>query len=185
MNSISNLPSVSTAGLLNAAPGAGFDQPFERLEACHDRVRRMLGLLERLAAHLPVRGCDAQAAQAARDVLCYFDTAAPAHHEDEERHVLPRLRAAGDEAFAAQIEQEHHELHRQWAELRRTLVEVAAGTWVGTGPADFMPWQRYAALYRAHAASEEALAFPAARATLDDADLRAMGQEMAERRGAR
>ena len=93
--------------------------------------------------------------------------------------------APGDEAFAAQIEQEHHELHRQWAELRRTLAEVAAGSWVGSGPADFAPWQQYAALYRAHAASEEALAFPVVRAGLDDAARRAMGQEMAERRGAR
>jgi hemerythrin-like domain-containing protein len=185
MSSPPNLPPTSTAGLLNSAPAAGFDQPFEMLEACHDRVRRMLGLLERLAAHLPVHGCDAQAAQAARDVMRYFDIAAPAHHEDEEHHVLPRLRAAGDEAFAAQIEQEHHELHRQWAGLRRTLAEVAAGTWVGSGPADFVPWQQYAALYRAHAASEEALAFPAVRAGLDDETLRAMGQEMAERRGAR
>jgi uncharacterized protein YukE len=176
---------MSATPSLHAAPAAGFDQPFEMLEACHDRVRRMLALLERLAAHLPVHGCDAQAAQAARDVMRYFDIAAPAHHEDEERHVLPLLRAAGDEAFAAQIEQEHHELHRQWAELRRTLAEVAAGSWVGSGPADFVPWQQYAALYRAHAASEEALAFPAARAALDGQALRAMGQEMAERRGAR
>ena len=171
--------------VLHPSPAAGFDEPFEMLEACHDRVRRMLGLLERLAVHLPVHGADAQAAQAARDVMRYFDTAAPAHHEDEERHVLPRLRAAGDEAFAAQIEQEHHELHRQWAALRRTLAEVAAGTWVGTGPADFVPWQQYAALYRAHAAAEEAIAFPAVRAALDEPALHEMGREMAQRRGVR
>lgn len=168
---------------LHAAPAAGFDQPFEMLEACHERVQRMLRLLERLSVHLPVHGCDAQAASAARDVMRYFDSAAPAHHEDEERHVLPLLRAAGDEAFAAQIEQEHHELHRQWAVLRRTLAEVVAGTWVGTGPAEFALWQKYATLYRAHAAAEEAVAFPAARAALDAAALAAMGREMAERRG--
>lgn len=183
MNSPRNLPPAKAAGLLHQAPAAGFDQPFEMLEACHERVQRMLQLLERLAAHLPVHGCDAQAAAAARDVMRYFDIAAPAHHEDEERHVLPALRAAGDEAFAAQIEQEHHELHRQWAALRRSLAEVAAGTWVGTGPAEFGAWQQYAALYRAHAAAEEAIAFPAARAALDDAATAAMGREMAERRG--
>jgi hemerythrin-like domain-containing protein len=174
---------MSSPLTLHAAPAAGFDQPFEMLEACHERVQRMLKLLERLAEHLPVHGCDAQAADAARDVMRYFDTAAPAHHEDEERHVLPLLRAAGDEAFAAQIEQEHHELHRQWAALRRTLAEVAAGTWVSAGPADFIPWQQYAALYRAHAAAEEAIAFPAARAALDADAQRAMGREMAGRRG--
>jgi hemerythrin-like domain-containing protein len=170
---------------LRAAPAAGFDQPFEMMLECHERVRRMLSLLERLTAYLPVHGCDAKASAAARDVMRYFDVAAPAHHEDEELHVLPRLRAAGDEAFAAQIEQEHRELHRQWALLRRGLAEVAAGTWVGTGPAEFAAWQNYAALYRAHAASEEALAFPAVQSTVDAEALRAMGREMAERRGVR
>lgn len=185
MSSTPKRPTASPDGLLHQPPAAGFDQPFEMLEACHERVRRTLALLERLAAHLPVHGCDAQAAQAARDVMRYFDIAAPAHHEDEERHVLPLLRAAGDEAFAAQIEQEHHELHRQWAVLRRDLAEVAAGTWVGTGPAEFVAWQQYAALYRAHAAAEEAIAFPLARARLDEAALAAMGDEMADRRGLR
>lgn len=180
-----SLSPAPAAGLLTPTPAAGFDQPFEMLEACHDRVRRMLSLLDRLAAHLPVHGCDEQAAQAARDVMRYFDDAAPAHHEDEERHVLPLLRAAGDEAFAAQIEQEHHELHRQWAQLRRVLAEVAAGTWVDSGPAAFGPWQQYAALYRAHAAAEEAIAFPRARAGLDAPSLAAMGDEMAGRRGLR
>lgn len=164
-------------------PHGRFDEPFEMLEACHDRVRRNLVQMERLAARLPVHGCDAATAQAARDVLRYFDLSAPAHHEDEERHILPLLRAAGDEAFAAQIEQEHHELHRRWIELRRSLVEVAAGSWIAAGPAEFVTWAKFAALYRAHIAAEEANAFPAARAALDDATLQAIGRDMAERRG--
>jgi hemerythrin-like domain-containing protein len=114
----------------------------------------------------------------------YFDLAAPQHHEDEERHVLPALRAAGDDAFAAQIEQEHVEMRRRWLELRRTLIDVAAGSWVGSGSSDeFAPWQQFAALYRAHAAAEESQAFPQARGTLDADAQRAMGQEMARRRG--
>lgn len=32
--------------ILHAAPAAGFDQPFEMLQACHERVGRMLVLLE-------------------------------------------------------------------------------------------------------------------------------------------
>ncbi len=160
-----------------------FDEPFEMLEACHGRVRRSLIQRERLAARLPVHGCDAQAAQVARDVMRYFDLSAPMHHEDEERHILPLLRAAGDEAFAAQIEQEHHELHRLWIELRRGLAEVAAGSWIAAGPAEFVGWAKFATLYRAHIASEEAIAFPAARAVLDEATMKAIGHEMAERRG--
>ncbi len=168
---------------LNAAPASGFDQPFEMLAACHQRVERMVSLLERLAAHLPDHGNDRQAADAARDVMRYFDLAAPAHHEDEERHVLPALRAAGDDAFAAQLEQEHREMRRRWVELRPCLVEVEAGSWAAASAADYAPWRQFAALYRAHAAAEEAHAFPVAQGALDAEGQRAMGREMASRRG--
>lgn len=159
------------------------DDPFEMLETCHDRVRRALIRMEWLAARLPVHGCDATTAQSARDVMHHFDLVAPAHHEDEERHILPLLRAAGDEAFAAQIEQEHHELHRRWIELRGGIAEVASGTWVTAGPGEFVAWARFAALYRAHVAAEEAVAFPAAQALLSETMTKAIGREMAERRG--
>jgi hypothetical protein len=39
-------------------PAAGFDQPLELWLACHDRVRRMTGLLERLREHLLNMGSD-------------------------------------------------------------------------------------------------------------------------------
>lgn len=178
---------MSTSPLtLHSGPAAGFDQPFEMLAACHERVERMLQLLEALAAHLPGRGCDERARDAARDVMRYFDVAAPAHHEDEERHVLPVLRAAGDEAFAAQLEQEHRELVRRWTALRRVLLQVVTGTWCSEGAVpDFEPWREFAALYRAHAAAEDAQAFPLARRSLDEPAQRAMGHEMAARRGLR
>ena len=176
---------MSSPLTLHASPAAGFDEPFAMLAACHERVQRMVDLLERLAQHLATRGCDEQARDAARDVMRYFDGAAPAHHEDEERHVLPLLRAAGDDAFAAQLEQEHRELQRRWAEVRRPLVDVEAGLWNPAGLADLSAWHRFAALYRAHAAAEEAHAFPLAQAALDAPALQAMGHEMAQRRGVR
>ncbi|RYY81317.1 MAG: hemerythrin domain-containing protein, partial [Comamonadaceae bacterium] len=55
------------------AGGAGFEQPFEMLEACHERVHRMLTLLDRLRRHVAGHGTDEQARQAARDVMRYFD----------------------------------------------------------------------------------------------------------------
>ena len=82
--------------MVETVHAAGFEQPFEMLSACHDRVRRSLALLGRLCEHVEVHGTDAQACQAAADVLRYFSLAAPAHHEDEERHVVPALYARGD-----------------------------------------------------------------------------------------
>ncbi len=177
------MPVPASLLLHTAAPAAGFDEPFAMLAGCHERLARSLRLLERLAAHLARQGCDAQAADAARDLMRYFDLAAPAHHEDEERHVLPVLRANGDEAFAAQIEQEHREMRRRWVELRRDLAEVAAGRWTGAAAADFAPWLQFATLYRAHTSAEDAHAFPVAEAALDAAQQHEMGLEMARRRG--
>lgn len=162
-------------------PGQAPSDPFAPLEAAHERVRRSLIQMERLAARLPVHGCDDQTARLARDVLDCFDHWAPRHHEDEERHILPLLRAAGDEAFAAQIEQEHHELHRQWMSLRGGLTEVAGSAWVAAGPAEFVTWARFASLYRMHIAAEEANAFPTARTALDAAAAAAVGREIARR----
>ena len=54
---------------LHRSPSAGFDQPFEMLAACHERVQRMLALMTKLAAHLPAHGADEQARSAARDVM--------------------------------------------------------------------------------------------------------------------
>ncbi|MEN9486198.1 MAG: hypothetical protein RJB37_4078, partial [Pseudomonadota bacterium] len=59
-----------------ASPAVGFDQPFEMLQACHERVERSLALLQRLVAHVRDHGHDTASRSAARDVLRYFDLAA-------------------------------------------------------------------------------------------------------------
>lgn len=175
--------------LLSAGPAAGFDQPFEMLEACHARMERSLALLERLGEHLEVclaagPGVDAQAREAAADVLRYFDVAAPLHHEDEERHVFIRLRDAGHAAMATRLRVEHQIMEREWAALRPDLVAVQDGS---LAPRDLEAararWRTYAALYRGHLAAEEKLAFPVARDGLPPDAAHAMGQEMAHRRG--
>jgi len=164
--------------LLNTSPAVGFDQPYEMLAACHERVERSLALLLRLAEHLRANGVDAQARDAARDVLRYFDIAAPHHHEDEERHVVPRLRELGDVALAERLLQEHREMHSAYQRLRPGLL-VLCETGLAPETAD---WPAFAALYRAHIELEESLAYPATRAGLQPPQLDAMGREMAGRR---
>jgi hemerythrin-like domain-containing protein len=170
---------------LRDSPAASFDAPFEMLEACHQRVERMLALLERLAAHLDAHGADEQARQAARDVMRYFDTAAPQHHEDEERHLLPRLREQGHAALAERLQSEHRAMAAAWAAVRAVLLAIEQGH----GPPAAEPsiaarWRDFAALYRGHIAFEETQAYPAALPHFDAAALQAMGAEMARRRGA-
>lgn len=164
-------------------PGAGFDQPFEMLTACHERVQRTLGLLQRLQAHLAGAGADAQAQQAARDVMRYFDIAAPAHHEDEERHVFPALLAADPArhgALVTRLQDDHVRMAALWPAVRTGLDAVAEGRWTG---AECARWEDFAALYAGHIPAEEEAAYPAARALLDPPARDAMGAEMARRRG--
>ena len=151
------------------------------LAACHDRVRCSLDLLQRLHAHVASHGVDGQAREAAVDLLRYFDRAGPAHHEDEERHVLPRLRASNLASLADRLHAEHGEMTRLWAVLREPLLAWSRGE---PAALDAGPLRRYVSLYTAHLAVEDAQAFAVAREGLDEAALAGMGAEMAARRHA-
>ena len=169
-------------------PAAGFDQPFALLRGCHARIERMDALLLRLIDHVRAYGADAQAQQAATQVMRYFDLAAPLHHEDEERHVFPVLRSPSDAATAdalARLETEHRALAALWTTLRVWLQQVQAAD---AQPADApiaSAAQRFSAIHAAHIALENAHIFPAAQARMNAAQLAAMGQDMADRRGVR
>jgi hemerythrin-like domain-containing protein len=174
---------MSSPITLHPTPSAGFDEPFEMLAACHERVERMLGLLQRLAEHLVDKGADEPARQAARDVMRYFDIAGPAHHEDEERHVFPALLSVGDVGLSAVVERlhaEHLQMVTAWATLRQELARIA-----DAGDATATHWQAFAALYRTHIETEEGVAYPAALRALSSDARAAMGREMAQRRGVR
>ncbi len=170
------------------SPAAGFDQPFEMLHACHERVQRTLGLLARLRDHLRHQGADAQAREAARDVLRYFDIAAPLHHEDEELHVFPPLLAHGSAAvveLVQALQAEHAAMARHWAAARVPLAALAEGA---AGAVPWSPEQEkvlddFAGLYAEHIVREESVAYPAAQVLLGESGWAPMGLEMARRRG--
>lgn len=174
--------------MLLPTPSAGFDEPFEMLAACHARVQRSLDLLSRLVAHVRTHGADTQAADAARDVLRYFDIAAPAHHEDEERHVFPPLLASGDAALVAAVQRlrrDHVAMADGWQRLRPWLQRVAAREPATPESIDALDAaaRHFAGLYLEHLVTEDGLVFPAARERSDPATTAAMGDEMARRRG--
>jgi hemerythrin-like domain-containing protein len=179
-----NPPAKVSPLTLHQSPTAGFGQPFEMLEACHERVQRMLRLLARLREHLAEKGHNAQVQHAARDVMRYFDLAAPAHHEDEERHVFPPLLTAGEcVAIVKRLQQDHLTMADSWAEARQVLQRLAGEAWAGWLDGDEARLDRFAGLYEGHIDAEQRVVFPAARARLDATKLAAMGQEMSRRRG--
>lgn len=160
------------------------------LEACHQRVLRTLGLLERLQAHVQTHGCDQQARQAATDVMRYFDVAAPLHHQDEEIHVFPAVLAGGDTALASAVQQlmeQHRQMETRWAALRTVLTSLVSCQ-EGT-PQPFAALRRdavekFVAMYGAHIRLEEDVVYPAAKNLLNSVQEGAMGADMGMRRGA-
>lgn len=177
------------------APAVGFEQPFEMLHACHERLQRTLDLLERLRAHLRKAGCDASARHAARDVLRYFDIAAPLHHEDEELHVFPPLLARAQErdadgpdpavaALVRRLKLDHIAMAQVWAVARVPLQALAEGAIDAFQPQHEAAFAQFARLYADHLRHEDETIYPATRAALAAETVARMGQEMARRRGA-
>lgn len=192
MNGIIRLTSASALPGFHS-PGAGFEKPFDMLAACHERVDRMLALLVKLQHHLSRTGCDEPARQAARDVMRYFDQAAPLHHQDEELHVFPPLLAGPDPELRSAVErllQDHRDMEGAWVIARAVLHEVAHRSEAtqpqaaGALPVDAeLALTRFAALYHSHLQTEDQLVYPAARLALFPADLHTMSADMMRRRG--
>ena len=170
-----------TASLLGAA-APGFDRPLDVLEACHGRIIKQCDTLGRLLTHLPVHGADAQAQQAARAVLTYFDTAAVHHHDDEERNLFPLLEQAGAAGACDLVETltlEHDELALLWRRLRVSLQRIESGE---SASLDEALTQRFVALNRTHLEFENTHVLPLARKMLATADIERLGRAMAARR---
>lgn len=171
-------------------PAAGFDQPLELWLACHDRVRRMTGLLERLAQHVADKGADDAAKVTATSIRRYFDEAAPRHHEDEEVNLFPLLRlrlpekAPADEkavsAALERLETDHVELGKLWQEIRQLLQAIESGE---AAPLERAAAKRFADGYRRHCEIEDTVIAEALKRCLTAEDLDAVGLAMAERRG--
>jgi hemerythrin-like domain-containing protein len=173
-----------TASLLGAA-APGFDRPLDVLEACHGRIAKQCATLEKLLAHLPAHGADAQAQQAARAVLSYFDTAAVHHHDDEERNLFPLLEQANAPGACDLVETltlEHDEQALLWRRLRLQLQAVEAGM---ASTLDDALAQRFIAMNRAHLEFENTHVLPLARQTLDATAIERLGRAMAARRALR
>lgn len=170
-------------------PAVGLESPFEMLEACHERVQRTLSLMARLQRHLLDKGQDYNARQAARDVMRYFDLAAPLHHQDEELHVFPPLLAGTDAGLRSLVQElmaDHRRMESAWQPARAVLQQVAEGAasdWAPLAGGQTDALNHFAALYAQHIQNEEGLVYPAAQTLLSPQAVQAMSADMMQRRG--
>lgn len=161
---------------------SGYADPFVWFAACHDRIRRFVGGLERLAALDDL--ADPRVSPAAEQAARYFREGLPRHGEDEDLSLAPRMRALGVdaavEAELARMTADHEEMDRGLPALLADLDALAAGRTVD--PADLRARAAWlAALLLDHIAREEAVIFPAGQA-LGPADRAEMVREMDARR---
>lgn len=174
-----------TIPLFDSVPG--FDQPIAVLKHCHDKIRKQLTTLQNLLGHLAQHGNTADAQQAAKAVLQYFNKAAHLHHDDEEQDLMPMLQATatGDDAallatLVPEILADHQRMDQAWLTLRPELDAIAAGT--GTQlSADGV--RAYVAAYQAHMAKEEGQLAPMAKRLFSPQQMEQLGTAMQRRRG--
>ncbi len=167
--------------LLASAPG--FDDPLEMLRACHGRIQAQCAMLSRLVEHLATQGCDAQASQAARAILRYFDTAGHHHHQDEEVDLFPALLATHDTTAASLVSRligEHKKMEAAWQALRPQLVDIAEDV---SGELDENVVAHFCGLYAEHIAVENGELLPLATSLLGAEQQERLGHAMAVRRG--
>ena len=170
------------------SPAVGCDEPFEMLIACHERVQRMLDLLDRARMHALTKGCDANLNSAFTDVMRYFDLAAPQHHLDEELHVFPIVLAKGIQSqkeIVRVLIQDHETMAHLWQNVRSILSEVIQT------PRDFPVFSQqdndlmddFRNAYAKHISNEELSIYPASIQFMSIHDIASMSEEMKVRRG--
>jgi hemerythrin-like domain-containing protein len=166
-------------------PAPSFDEPVEMLKACHERIAAQCATLEKLVAHLPSHGADTQAQQAARNIMRYFDIAAPHHHADEEQDLFPMLIEISRHQCSPVGERivsllhEHRSLEASWAHLRTVLADIAEGK---TRLLEHVRVADFVGAYRGHIALEESQIFPLAEAWLNRQQLARLSAAMVARR---
>ena len=158
---------------------------FKVLDACHQQTLATLDTLAALVKRLDEKGDDAQARAMAAEVVQFFSTTARQHHEDEERHIFPKVLASPDPEVVQtvlRLQQDHSWLEEDWMELSGHLEALAAGqSWwdlalLREGCEVFI------ALSHDHMVLEESCIYPEARARMQQAERSEMGREMAARR---
>lgn len=162
-----------------------FDQPLEMLHACHGKILQQCDTLEKLAAHLPVHGCDTSAQQAARGILRYFDTAGQFHHLDEENDLFPALRLSAENdiqltELLAKLLAEHTGMLAAWHSVRDVLQQLDKGENIPLTDAQVA---HFTHRYRSHIALEERDLLPYAARLLTPSQQAHIGKNMAARRG--
>ncbi len=167
----------------SAAPD--FTDPLGLLRACHQRILRHCETLEKAIAHVKENGLDAEARKAFGQVYRYFSTAAQHHHQDEEQDLFPILSRQSLKLadLVHGLKGEHKAMAAHWDALQPLLEKPDR---IAEDQERFATIvEGFNAAYRNHIEQEESELLDRAQHILSSAQLRDLGNNMAERRGLR
>jgi hemerythrin-like domain-containing protein len=178
--------------VIGAKRESTFEDPIGLLGDCHRRVERFLGVLVKIAADARGGALSGEQHGALETALAYFRNAAPKHTADEEESLFPRMRAHATAEMGAVMERiAGLEADHAGAGPAHEEIDRLGRRWLDQGTLEAGEAQRLAevldglsAMYRRHIAVEENEVFPAAAAGLTGEEMRAVGEEMAARRGS-
>lgn len=177
--------------VIGAKPESSFADPIGLLGDCHRRIERFLSVLVRVAAEVRGGPLTEDQRNGWNTALRYFREAAPKHTSDEEESLFPRLRGVdGPEAQALLARVDALEEQHVFAGEAHGEVDRLGRTWLDDGSLSPEQARRLSAvlaqlseLYRGHIAMEDGEVFPFAAAVLSAPERKAIGDEMAARRG--
>jgi hemerythrin-like domain-containing protein len=177
---------------IGAKAESDFTDPVGMLRDCHRRIERFLGVLRTIAEESDGGPLSAERRKALETSLRYFREGAPRHIQDEEVSLFPRLRhQEGAEVAAALAVVERLERDHCTVEAWHRELDGLGTRWLREGALDAASISRFrqltqqlSQLYDEHIQVEDNEVFPLAATNLPRSDLRTIGREMAERRGA-
>ena len=172
-------------------PSPTFQQPLELLSDCHRRVESFLRELILVAEQARGGELSSLHRQALETALRYFREAAPKHTADEEESLFPRMRELGGGATREALAKiQALEADHAIAKDGHDAVEQLGQKWLASGRLSIDETLRLVSnlrdlesIYERHIAVEDNEIFPLAGKVLDAKTLKAVGREMAERRG--
>lgn len=175
------------------ARAESFSNPLGLLTDCHRRIEMFLRALIAVADRSRDGALNAEQRDALEKSLTYFRDAAPKHTADEEQSLFPRMRRLDRpevRSALAQVEALENE-HRVADELH-AKVDKLGRQWLATGsllPAELAQVRtalgELKKIYDDHIRIEDEQVFPLARKVLAPEEQKAVGEEMAARRGAK
>ena len=173
---------VAGGGALAANPGKKPENQEKEVGAVEDLMRehgvlrRCLIVYSEAAARL--RGGDRLDPQPLQQTAELFQSFGEGYHEMqlEELHIFPKVKQPGGPAAAlVDVLTAQHERGR---EITAYILQVVAKGGIGMGDADPLAQalDGFVRMYRAHAAREDTVVFPAWKAALSEAELHEMGE---------